>query len=465
MESDWIEMPLEEAMDAIIDYRGKTPTKTTSGIPLITAKIVKNGRINPTQEYIAESDYDSWMQRGIPQKGDVVLTTEAPLGEVAQLDGSKIALAQRIITLRGKAGLLESDFLKYLLQSNDVRHQLDGRATGTTVSGIKQSELRQVLLSFPPLPEQKAIAHILGTLDDKIELNRRMNATLEGMAQALFKSWFVDFDPVIDNALAAGNPIPDELAARAEVRRQALANGTANHEAAKAFPAAFQETEELGWIPEGWEVRQLDELIKLIGGGTPKTSVEEYWNGEIPWFSVVDAPNDSDVFVIDTEKKITEKGLNNSSTKLLRSGTTIISARGTVGRCALVGVEMTMNQSCYGIQGEGGASDSYTYYSIRHYVSDLQQRGHGSVFNTITRDTFRSIKVPFGGSELTEAFEDHVTGLLARIKGNLQEQTTLTKVRDTLLPKIISGELNISTDSINPSSKMPLTGRPNQRQL
>jgi len=96
MESEWKELPLEDAMDAIIDYRGKTPKKTDSGIPLITAKIVKNGRINPTQEYIAEADYDAWMQRGIPQKGDVVLTTEAPLGEVAQLNGEKIALAQRI---------------------------------------------------------------------------------------------------------------------------------------------------------------------------------------------------------------------------------------------------------------------------------------------------------------------------------------------------------------------------------
>ena len=182
MASNWQELPLEDAMDAIIDYRGKTPKKTTSGIPLITAKVVKDGRINPTSEYIAESDYDSWMRRGIPKKGDVVLTTEAPLGEVAQLEGERIALAQRIIALRGKEGLLESDFLKYLLQSKGVQHQLDGRASGTTVSGIKQSELRQVILRFPPLAEQQAIAHILGSLDDRIELNRRMNATLEGMA-------------------------------------------------------------------------------------------------------------------------------------------------------------------------------------------------------------------------------------------------------------------------------------------
>lgn len=127
MGSNWKRYPFEECMDAIIDYRGKTPKKTTSGIPLITAKIIKNGAIQPVTEFIAEDDYDSWMRRGIPMEGDVVLTTEAPLGEVAQLDKRKIALAQRVITLRGKTDFLDNTFLKYLLISNDVQHQLDGR--------------------------------------------------------------------------------------------------------------------------------------------------------------------------------------------------------------------------------------------------------------------------------------------------------------------------------------------------
>jgi type I restriction enzyme S subunit len=213
-------------MDAIIDYRGKTPKKTDSGIPLITAKIIKNGRIQEVNEFIAEGDYDSWMRRGIPKAGDIVLTTEAPLGEVAQLDDRRIALAQRVITLRGKKGLLNNDYLKYLLQSNDIQHQLDGRGTGTTVKGIKQSELREVILKFPDLPVQESVAFILKTLDGKIENNRRTNQTLELMAQTLFKSWFVDFDPVIDNALAAGNLIPVELQERAELRKRVIAERT-----------------------------------------------------------------------------------------------------------------------------------------------------------------------------------------------------------------------------------------------
>ena len=183
-------------MAAIIDYRGKTPRKTPSGIPLITARVVKGGRIKTPTEFIAIEDYDSWMRRGVPRRGDVVITTEAPLGEVAQLDRQRVALAQRLILLRGKSGILNNRFLNFLIQSAPVQDQLRARASGTTVLGIKQRELRQIGIVLPPIQEQHAIAHILGTLDDKIELNRRMNRTLEEMARVLFKSWFVDFDPV-----------------------------------------------------------------------------------------------------------------------------------------------------------------------------------------------------------------------------------------------------------------------------
>ena len=265
MASEWQELPLEDCMEAILDYRGKTPTKTEKGIPLITAKIIKNGSILPVTEFIAEDDYDAWMCRGLPKAGDIVMTTEAPLGEVAQLDNRKIALAQRVITFRGKQGLLDNTFLKYLMQSNYIQHQLDGKSTGTTVTGIKQSELRKIQLRFPEFNEQKAIAHILGSLDDKIELNRQMNATLEAMAQALFKSWFVDFDPVLDNALAAGNPIPDELQSKAAAR---LAVGDARKplpaEIQALFPSSFVLTEEMGWIPEGWNVRPFKDIVHVV---------------------------------------------------------------------------------------------------------------------------------------------------------------------------------------------------------
>jgi type I restriction enzyme S subunit len=456
MGSEWTELPLEEAMDAIIDYRGKTPKKTDSGIPLITAKIVKNGRIQPTQEYIAEEDYDSWMQRGLPQKGDVVLTTEAPLGEVAQLDGSKVALAQRIITLRGKSGLLESDFLKYLLQSHAVQHQFDGRASGTTVSGIKQSELRQVLLSFPPLPEQKAIAHILGTLDDKIELNRRMNATLEGMAQALFKSWFVDFDPVIDNALAAGNPIPDELAPRAEVRKKALANGTTQQGSAdhptlsdpkSLFPAAFEFTEELGWIPEGWEVVKLQNVCeRIFSGGTPRTKEPDFWNGGIPWLS---SGETGQRFILDTEKTITQAGVENSSTRQTRKGAVVIASAGqgkTRGQTSNLCFDSYINQSVIALEADNSViPDSFLFFDLaRRYEEFRQISDAHSSRGSLTTKLLAEIAVVVPTGQPLSDFGTIAGDAIRKITANARQTSELSKLRDTLLPKLIAGELPTS---------------------
>lgn len=459
MGGEWPLSRLDSLTELIVDCPHSTPNWRDNGEVVLRNQNIRGGRLDlSSPSYTDHEGYLSRIKRATPQAEDLVLTREAPMGEVCMIpNGLRCCMGQRMVLIRTKRDILSPHYLLYLIQSPFLQHQISwNEGTGTTVSNIRIPNIKAFNIPVPPLLEQKAIAHILGTLDDKIELNRQINATLEAMAQALFKSWFVDFDPVIDNAIKAGNPIPDELAHRAELRRKVLAEQPSNTQQRSTeypntpdlntlFPDAFQVTEELGWIPQGWEVIRLSELITLIGGGTPKTSVEAYWNGNIPWFSVVDAPNDSDVFVIDTEKKISAEGLKNSSTKRLRSGTTIISARGTVGRCALVGVEMTMNQSCYGIQGAQGISDSYTYYSIRNYVADLQQRGHGSVFNTITRDTFQAIRVPFGGVELSYSFEEQVTDLLARVKANLFEQITLTKLRDTLLPKLISGELSVAT--------------------
>jgi type I restriction enzyme, S subunit len=424
MAGEWTTLPLEDCMAAIIDYRGKSPEKTTSGVPLVTAKIVKGGRIEKPEEFIAEADFDDWMRRGMPKPGDIVMTTEAPLGEVAQLDGRKVALAQRVITLRGKPDVLDNTFLKFLLQSTPVQEELRSRGTGTTVVGIRQSELRKVSLTLPPLAEQKAIAAVLGALDDKIELNRRMNATLEAMARALFQSWFVDFDPV--RAKLDGRP------------PAALDPATA-----ALFPATFQESS-LGPIPHGWEVCPLSEKIQLLSGRTPKTSEPTYWDGDIPWYSVRDAPSETDVWVIHTDKHVTKLGIANSAAQIFPEKTTIISARGTVGKLALTAVPMAMNQSCYGVRGITGYGDYFTYYSLREATAQLQQRTHGTVFDTITTETFKTLDCIFPTPKITVAFDRLVEPLLGRIRANLHQSCTLATLRDTLLPKLLSGELSVA---------------------
>ena len=163
-----------------IDYRGKTPPKTKRGIPLVTAKIVKNGMIQEPQEFIAENYYDEWMRRGIPQKGAVVFTTEAPLGEVARIrTDDKLAFAQRIIVLEPKTKQLSADYLFYALQDRVLKSRIEARSTGTTVIGIKAAELKKVEIDLPSLEEQEKIAAILCSLDDKIELNNKINENLK----------------------------------------------------------------------------------------------------------------------------------------------------------------------------------------------------------------------------------------------------------------------------------------------
>ena len=222
----------------------------------------------------------------------------------------------------------------YLLKSLGLEHM----NADSAVPGLNRDAAHARQIRVPSTEtEQRAIAHILGTLDDKIELNRRRNQTLEAMARALFKDWFVDFGLVRAKMKGREPYLPANLW--------------------QLFPDRLDDEGK----PEGWEMQPLSELLTIIGGGTPKTSVEEYWGGDIPWFSVVDTPSASDVFVVATEKTITSRGLAGSSARLIPKGTTIISARGTVGNLAIAGREMTFNQSCYGLRGTGGAGDYFVY--------------------------------------------------------------------------------------------------------
>jgi type I restriction enzyme S subunit len=241
------------------------------------------------------------------------------------------------------------------------------------------------------------------------------------MARALFQSWFVDFDPVRAK-LDGRKPVGMDEATAA------------------LFPDGFEESL-LGHIPKGWEVCSLAKKIELLSGGTPKTSEPSYWEGEIPWYSVKDAPSETDVWVIQTEKCVTKLGITNSAAQILPKGTTIISARGTVGKLALVGTPMAMNQSCYGVRGAKGYGDFFTYFALRQSTTSLQQRTHGTVFDTITRQTFETLDCIFPTKNLTQIFDRAVSPLLAQIHANLHQSRTLATLRDTLLPKLLSGEL------------------------
>ncbi|WP_274369590.1 restriction endonuclease subunit S [Morganella morganii] len=303
-----------------------------------------------------------------------------------------------------------------------VTAELQQMSVGTATKFLTKKILDAYEVQLPPIEEQERQANILWNLQNKLDLNDRVNQTLEQMAQAIFKSWFVDFDPV-KAKMNGGQP-------------EGMDSATAS-----LFPEKLVESE-LGLIPEGWEVSTLSSLIQLTGGGTPKRSEETYWNGDIPWFSVRDVPSGSNVFVVDTDEKITELGLNKSSTKLLPKGTTIITARGTVGKLALVGTDMCMNQSCYGIRCKE-VGDYYNYFNLKQAVSTLQQNTHGAVFDTITTKTFDTYSLAFGGVELANKFDALIAPLLQKIEANVRQNIELSALRDTLLPKLLSGEIEL----------------------
>jgi type I restriction enzyme S subunit len=285
---------------------------------------------------------------------------------------------------------------------------------------------------LPRIKEQEKIGVALASLDDKIELNRRMNETLEAMARAVFRDWFVDFGPtrrkaagVTDPAAILGGLLPDP-------------------EKAPPLAALFPDSFGANGLPEGWEERPFVGFLDIIGGGTPKTKVPEYWGGEVPWFSVVDTPPKGGVFVWNTEKTITERGVAESSVRMIDAGTTIISARGTVGNIAMAARPMTFNQSCYALRAVEPIGNIFVYLATERMVERLKAMAHGSVFSTITRATFESLNFAWAGEDVFTAFERLIEPMFELIKANGQENQTLAATRDLLLPKLMSGEIRLT---------------------
>lgn len=420
----WKLVPLEDAIEKLIDYRGKTPKKVEQGIPLVTAKIVKKGEVLPPNEFIAPEDYDSWMTRGLPEVGDVVLTVEAPLGEVAQLKNAHIALAQRIVTLRGKKDYLDNTYLKYALMSPFGQSELTARESGSTVKGIKQSELKKVLIPVPPFQEQLDMAKILNNIDEKIRNNTAMNATLEKIAQRIFKSWFVDFDPVKANA--EGVPF-DGL----------------SPEIQSLFPNEFEESE-LGMIPKGWEVSNIEKEVKTVGGATPSTKNPDFWNeGDVLWTTPKDLSDLKDKVIFNTARKITSLGLKKISSGLLPKDTVLMSSRAPVGYLAIAKEPMAINQGYIAMKCEQDITPYYMLCWLDKNMEIIKQRAGGTTFSEISKTNFRPIEFLKPSVNTINKFEQIVTPIFERIETNARMTNNLSKIRDKLLPRLISGKITI----------------------
>jgi len=385
---NWELRPLDEVIEYFIDYRGKTPSKTTHGIPLITAKIVKDGRLLDANEFIALEDYDNWMTRGYPEIDDIVLTTEAPLGEVALIKDKNVALAQRIITLRGYKDRLDNRFLKYWFQSEYGQYELDARASGTTVFGIKASVLKKMLVPVPCLPEQKVIASVLSSLDGKINLLHRQNKTLEAMAETLFRQWFIEE--------------AKEDWEEVQVKDYATLNRSTLN---KNYP--------------------FNEILYLDTGSLNKGVVTE-----LQPYQLVEAPS--------------------RAKRLVRHNDILIST-------------VRPNQCHYGIVSEpqdnlvvstGFCTISCDFISpyfiyllltneeMTEYLHSVAE-GSTSTYPSLKPEDIGVVKFKLPPKDLLGEFHDLAESHWEKIHSNLRQIQTLEKLRDTLLPKLMSGEVRV----------------------
>lgn len=386
---------MEEALDAIIDYRGRTPQKSPIGIPTLSAKSVKNGQIDYSEcYYISPEEYKKFMTRGFPQKGDILLTTEAPLGMVAKLDRADVAVAQRLLTLRGKKGVLDNDFLMYYLQSSEGQGLLKAKETGTTVTGIKQAEFRKIVIKVPDFQTQKQIAAILSALDEKIAINRAINDNLEQQAVTIFKSWFVEYSP-------------------------------------------FD-----GIEPKEWETVNLEKITSLISRGiAPKYS------------------DNSDQIVINQKcirnhmidlsqaRTHTPKVINE---KWLRFGDLLINSTGdgTLGRAAQVWFQpqnITVDSHVTVVRP---AKENLIFYiglwGVLH-EREIESLHTGSTGQTeLPKERVKALELHLPDNGTLDRFNTLIAPMAAAIVSMQNENNKLAILRDALLPKLMSGEIDVS---------------------
>lgn len=411
---EWKQDKLIDLLDSLIDYRGKTPRKVDKGIPLITAKIVKNGRIDTPTEFLDIEDYDNWMVRGFPKNGDVILTTEAPLGEVAQLDDNKIALAQRIVCLRGKEGVLDNTFLKYFLLSSLGQARLKARETGTTVTGIKQSELKEVLIDYPPYKYQKQITSILKSFDDKIELNRRINENLEQQAQALFKSWFIDFEPFKDGKFVDSElgMIPEEL--------------TISH------IGDIPHTIESGRRPKGGAVLK----------GVPSIGAENIKGlGYYDYSKTKYIPED---FALTTNRG----KINGYELLIYKDGGKpgYFIPNYTIFGEGFPFDEMFINEHVFRLDLMSKEYNVFAYFYMQtpYIMNQLNSIGGKAAIPGINTKDVESLPIFTENNKKIKEFGNLVLPMITTILRNCRENARLAQLRDTLLPRLMSGELKIS---------------------
>lgn len=372
------------------------------GVPIIKVNNIISGLYDTKHLDKTTVENDAKYQRTKLKGGELIVTVVGTCGKTAivpiHFAGCNLVRATCLIDIEDET---ICKWIKYYIDSPHGQAYINRNLNTTVQATLNVKSLNEMPIPFYSDEYTSNVVNILSSLDRKIELNNKINADLEEMAQAIFKNWFVDFEPFKDGKFVDS---------------------------------------ELGMIPEGWKVGRLTDVIKLMPGGTPKTSEPLYWdNGTIPFFSPKDV---NGVYCFATEKHITETGLNKCSSNLYPKDTIFITCRGTVGKVCLAACDMAMNQSNYAIKAIDGYSQYYVFFLVKSVVERLIKKSNGAVFSAITSKDFdEEILIP--SQKAVEDFTNVIDGFFRRIFTICTENSRLSLLRDTLLPRLMSGELEV----------------------
>tara|TARA_R110002051_G_scaffold19959_1_gene55147 strand:- start:2803 stop:4119 length:1317 start_codon:yes stop_codon:yes gene_type:complete len=429
MGSDWKEVSLGEIGRVVTGKTPKTKVIENFGheIPFITPRDMDDQRIiSETERYLSKVGSVSVKNSIIPANSISVSCIGSDMG--------KSAITKYLsVTNQQINSIVVSDefyykFVYYNLSSRKA--EIRGLAGGSAQPILNKSDFSQIKMFVPPLTEQKAIAYILGSLDDKIELNRQMNETLEAMAQALFKSWFVDFDPVIDNALAAGNAIPDEFVERAEQRKGIEKKDHSDTQ--NLFPDEFEFSEEMGWIPRGWMVESFGDVsicFDRLRIPLSKKQRESKKPGVIPYHgatSVMDYINEwilDDIYLL----------IGEDGSVIKEDGSPFVQ---------YIWGKTWVNNHAHVLQGKNGVGTEHLMLFMQS--QNLTAYITGAVQLKINQGNMNRIPFLNSGSKINEKFTAIINPYYEKVRITAEENETLVKLRDTLLPKLMSGELRIT---------------------
>lgn len=400
----WEKVKLGDICKSIADGDHQAPKKQESGIPFITiSNIDSNNRIDFTNcLYVSEEYYDAINDKRKASKDDILYSVVGSFGvPVLIKENLKFAFQRHIAILRPDTEKIFPAFMYYCMLTRDFYLQADSVAIGSAQRTITLSALNNMQLSLPSLPVQKRIASILSAYDDLIENNQKQIKLLEEAAQRLYKEWFVDL----------------------------------------RFPG-HENVKIVDGVPEGWKIKKIEELADTMSGGTPTRSHEEYYSsGEILWLKTKEL---NDGFIFDTEEKITEAGLKNSSAKLFEKGCIILAMYGaTIGRLGISSVTMCCNQACCVLKIKEIFLFEYVYLWLVNNREMLISRGRGSAQSNLSQELIKQIEVRIPSDGVLIKFSNVVDKLLKN-KEILEKQiSSLREARDRLLPKLMSGEIEV----------------------